>query len=611
MRGLLPGVAALLVLGACAPRADGVRVVGQLVFEEDTGCSTALDTQEMSWSECHQFKRRLDPSIGAIVTGNSMFAGALRGLGATIVLDFWSTPVTGGELVLCDSETIQTDLHGRFETRLKPCEGLGTDYIVTGQAYLQFTFAQASGDRYGVVRGVWREDRALDLFEDRFGPEIDQAHAYTRDGKRFAIPRFVFVQYGALSSLDAVGSSTEIINLGRRRLLDTPAEDPFDYLSLMLSGWQSVLELHQRIRNRAGDADEYYDNMFSSFSDPGWDNTYRVSFDDTWARAGKARMSLFRPDRDRFEEDGDAWDIAWLISSVATLSHEIGHSLHAGYAGSSFISSYSWSSSYMNADGDFYDSGHSGSQYQEVGVAMAEGLASAMGQHLQNDCARWKSNRWFKGGVGTFANNMWNLDASCDDDEDEPECSYHRFRYHMTERGVVEDDSEWDLRKDLALGVTADAVAAGHKRVTSNSETRIAQFGCDLLDNDPDVNHATGKVGGQSYMSDFTYRIGQAFDRDRYAAVAGIATYDADPTFESVHLQWSTFLTNLEEYCKPECTATFPGGKDWGTDYNEKRLSTLQSPIGAHRFLTGLEDDGYISRLQSRELLKSNLMEEL
>jgi hypothetical protein len=580
------------------------QVVGRLSYGDPSGCSGAVWSQNVSWRDCHAFKRHFEPRNGSAIRSDEVRADALRPLPVTLELSHYRKDAAGNLLELCDRATIQTDLDGAFNTSLARCPVEGEPSVVTARAVLQYGFTQASGGKTGTVRAVWREDQADELFDgtsgevrSRFSFGVEREENGSNVTHRYALP-----EVGFTAELDG-GWNDEELNLGNRVFLSDANDDSFNYMRQVLSAWGSMIELHDRIRRAYNDSDAYYNGMFVTEAASGWTNAYTIWFDNTWAYGWRGGIALYRPDRDALEEAGGVTGgIAYVLSSVGTLAHEIGHSAHGAFAGQSFTADYGFANPLRRANGENYDSGHGVGQYQEMGTSMTEGLASSMGQFLVNGCEGFVPRYRPLGGASPFSTNMWSGNTGCDATDG---CSSHHFRYHMWKRGVEEGSKDWDERLMGLQALTFTATVYGQGRVVSNDEGRFSEFGCDLLDSDRNVDHARGRFEGLMYMPDFTFLVAEVLD-GRLSATLPSARYGADGAGDEVQLTLPQLLDGMARFC-PDC-GTLPW--QFGEDYNRRRVSALQGELSPQALGRFLVSEGRITDAQLRNLLASNFMED-
>jgi hypothetical protein len=141
--------------------------------------------------------------------------------------------------------------------------------------------------------------------------------------------------------------------------------------------------------------------------------------------------------------------------------------------------------------------------------------------------------------------------------------------------------------------------------VTSNSESRFGEFGCDLLDTDTDVSHAAGRVASRAYLSNFTYQVAQYLDGSTEAVLT--SRYDdADAAPEDVAITLPQLLDAMANFCGVGgCVVP----SSYGADYNSQRLKAAGGTLSPQAMGLYLERRGLLSRPQLINLLKTNFME--
>jgi hypothetical protein len=422
------------------------------------------------------------------------------------------------------------------------------------------------------------------------------------------------------------------VNLGTQVFLGRSDDDPFDYVRQVLSAFATVVELHHRLEDEVSEGDpydeSYYDAMFAMHADSDLDEVFAIRLDATWALGGRAGISLYHPDAGAFSDAGGSADWSWLLSGTSVLAHEVGHAIHAGFAPSSsgqfdygFSGCPNSAPCLQRPDGTSYGWGHGANGYQELGVSFNEGLASTIGQYLLNGCENWGGKARPVGGMDPFVaspldpslprdtwGNQWSGDDACDASDG---CGFHGVRHQLaTLRGIEEGSPEWQARVGQLVDISSTAAAIGHRFVTSNSEGRLAEFGCDLLDGNTDVSHATGQVGGSQYLEDFTFLVGVTLDGRIFNPPYYVRSYGSDPVSEDVQLTFEQFLESMEGVCTDRwatcgVTPTAPGPA-----YTTRRLSTFTGDKSAHGMLEYIEDRGWATHAETSALLRSNFMED-
>jgi len=347
----------------------------------------------------------------------------------------------------------------------------------------------------------------------------------------------------------------------------------------------------------------------------GWGKSYGIYFDSTWAFGGRGWMAVIRPDVEKFREDGNgdgnpdgSWGTAWLLSDTSVLSHEFGHSMQGAYGVRGFGADYDFAGKMMKPTGEEYDWGHGGWQHAEMGTAMNEGIANTYGQYLLNRCNTWDSAvRPVAVSIPPFNGGIWSQSTSCDSVD---ACGYHHTRWHLRgQRGFGESSTAFTARSTrIANLITAMGATSGATRVISNNEQRVGEFGCDLLDSDSSVTHASAVTTGFNYISDFTYWVTEYLDGNT-APTPVARNYSGAARAETVQLSLAQLLESYGNFCA-DCDASFPGSRAWGSTYNTKRLS-INGSISPQAMGRYMEGRGWINRSDLNNVLRTNFMEEV
>ena len=601
----------LLIAGAASGCISHVRIAGRLAFAESDGCAPSYDGQVVPWSDCHAFKRHFAATTGAPVTANNSVAGTLRPLSVSIDLTYLQIDDAGKVKKQCGRGTYRADRDGYFSAYLPACGGGKTR--VVGRPFLrQSSWQIEDGAPFspGFIRAVWRESEAIELFPGLSSAGIapGQVHAYetTEEGKkvRYAIPSLGFqFDPGAEPSTD---NRTPAVPIGTQVFLSKATDDQYGYLRQVLSAFQTMVELHARLKSQLRADPVKYDRMFAPMTQ--FENgspTYLINFGIEWATGGAGGINLYRPHKERFKNAGglDA-KVLNLLSDTGTLAHEFGHSIHHALAASSTTKDDDFGIRMTRADGSDASWGHFPAQLQENGFAFVEGVASSLGQFFLNGCNGAPPALRPQGGSNPFAGVQFSGDASCDATDP---CPYRYLRAELRRRGVSDENSDaWKTRIAGLRTLATTAINAGHGNIVYNDEWRWAEFGCDVLDNDADVTHAAATTGA-SYIADFTQAASEVLDGR--SANARTARFPATPALpEDVRVTLPRFITAIAEFC-PQCKE-LPAGPG-GADYNRLRLSAsggVQSPQAFGRHLEAMQ---LITHAQLRNLLRTNFMDDV
>lgn len=615
-------IVAVAFAGAgCVPH---VRIAGRLAFGEDDGCASSYNGQVVSWTECHAFKRHFNRTTGAPVTQNARVADTLRPLSVSLDITYSQVNVDGTTRQ-CARGVYRADRDGYFNAYMPACGG-GRTRIVARPFLQQAAWQIEDGAPIdlGFIRGVWRESEALEVFPDlaNTGTAPGQSYAYEAQepdakGKvravRYAIPSLGF-RFEVAAEPDTK-SQVGVIPVGTHVFLTNPKDDRFGYLRQVLSAFQTMVELHARLKRqlrpplpRPDGKDRTYDRMFRpmpEFKDGETYSTYLVAFNDGWAHGGANFISVYRPDLAQFQQPNGMAGVIRLLSSTGTLAHEFGHSIHGALASGTMRMDGEFGVRMLRPDGSEARWGHFPGQFQENGFAFTEGVASSLGQFFLNGCNGSLIRP--QGGVTVFAANPWSGNNACDGATGLQMCPFHYVRAELNRRGVTDETGQtWKDRTAALRALTATAVAAAHGNFVYNDEWRWAEFGCDILDTNSDVAHAA-VTNDARYVRNFTQAVGEVLDgRDANAQTARFPAAAAAP--EDVEVPLPQFIAAMAAFC-PSCES-LPAGPG-GADYNRTRLSAtdgVQSPQAFGRYL---ESQNLITRAQLQNLLRTNLMDEL
>jgi hypothetical protein len=608
--------------------------VGRLSFAEDWGCTSPIAVHQVSWQDCHAFKRHFDPATGGPIAINGERQGALRPLTATLKLSYFElldrTPAGAGDPAgnkrLCFETTIQTRADGTFRVLTSGCQSAGTPILIVGEALLAWRLREPDGNREGWIRAVWERSAALDLFPDLGGdptsPGIRDGTLYkTSDGKTYAVPRLVFAFLVPGGEPARRQNRNVAVNIGNQVFLADPAIDEFSYMRQVLSAYRTMIELFIRLRDADRGNSAFIDQMFVK-GQPVSGTNYTIQLDTEWAFGSRGGIQLYRPNRAVFEAEGTSLNARHLLSDTSVISHEFGHSIHGGMAPVSFHSDYSFANPLRrpfdasDTRPRDYDWGHGSSQYQEMGTAYTEGVASAVGQFLLNRCEGANPGGRPGGGADPFPANMWLPDTSCDSSDG---CAYHHVRWHLNRRGLTETTPDWNARVDALNAMNFVAFINGMRFVTSNSEERYAGFVCDLLDTDTDVSYAPDRiVTGQQYIPDYTAKVAQILDGVTLTSPYGITGYASGVMPETVTVSFQDLVRAMAGFCAA-CPGGLPGNGNWAgnisrTNYIRSRLSALDGDLSpqamARYLLTGPNIQSRPALNAMQNLLRANFMED-
>jgi hypothetical protein len=609
---------------ACDPTATDpaeINYIARIMYPDDGDCKSAVGSQAINWTQCHQFRHDMD-NHGVPITA-TYGAYGYRPIRAFVNLRYLRYNLSGAAVV-CDERTVQTDLEGNLRVPLEPCGGTGTGpRAVVGRVYLQYAIMSADHAKRGYVRTLWEHDRADDIFPLTGDDVVQDGHGFgvrQEDGSRinYSVPELVFKT--DLTGAETVGTleTPAIINGGTQIFLRNAesGSDEFGYMRQVLSAHNTIVELQERLRANyaaAGREAEYFDKVY--FSDARYASLmhYNVWLNANWAFGFRGGISLYRPDLAVFSEDGNedgnpdgarVFGISRLLSHTDMLSHEFGHSVHAGLAGGSWNSDYRFANPMKTLSAVDYDWGHGGSQLQEMGAAFGEGIANTFGQFMMNQCNGSVASRRPQTNVEPWNAGMWSGNVSCDTN-DQNACSAHHIRYHLMLRGLENGGTVYNQRLALLQALAAAGTSGGrHSAVTSNNEFRYGEFGCDLLDTDSDVTHA-GASQGATYFTDYTYIVNRIFNG--YDETPVIGTYAATLAPESVQITIQQLFDAAGAFCPTCSTLTTDLTSDAYASTRVKAIGgSQQSPQSLSAYIVS---QGWATDAQMRNLLQSNYME--
>jgi hypothetical protein len=577
---------------------DLVPVNGRIVFPDDAGCGSASPARQITWTECHKFKSRID-SAGKPVTTNAYVADTNRPLPATLVLSYRAY-FGGAPLYTCDVTSVQTNADGTFSTSLLTCpppsptEVAPDEYRVIVTAFLQYQVIGASGSTgadAGYIRGYWKNTDMAALFAKFIvltPLDVINWLTYTdpTSGDKFSMPALRF----------EVTVDTGPFALGTRVVAGT-AGGSYNYVRNLLSAYATMVQLHRNLRTELSDSSRYL-KMFIDTHPSGLPRSYVIAFADTWAYGGAGSISLLKPTTDLNPSN------VRLLSDTGTLSHELGHSIHGSLAGSSFRSDYNFANPLMRSDGKKYDWGHGFDQYQEMGTAFVEGIASSLGQYLLNGCGNSIGTMRGVGGAGggvAFLTNLWSA-VGTDSADGEP---LHHTRWQLRGvRSLGEPSAAFTTRRDAGRALARNAWLEGHRLTTSNNEARWAEFGCDLMDGDSSVDYVK-TLAPSAYVDDFSALVWETHQGDNDGGTYTVVDYVA-PKGEKVNLALRQVVNAMDGFC-PTCpTMTTDQTK---AAYKKDRLAAstaLQSPS---RFAQYFIDLKVATAEKMRDVLRANFME--
>jgi len=567
-------------------------IAGRVAFDEPRGCTSPVFSQQVSWSDCHSFKRHFD-AAGNAITGAAQPAQMLRPLAGTVEVRYsvkWPMPGFIGS-ISCGSATVQTDAAGYFLAVVNACNKPG----LTGVAKVTYTPVYKVPGSTGTIRTIWPVNDAKSVVpSDQVGSAFwTYTDPNTNVSTSYSLPTLSFSKDLGAEPQTSDTSVAHSLSAGTAVLLPAAAGDTLNYTRQALAAHENLVELHLRLQAALKGSSLDYNKMFVSTP---WASSYTIYLNATWAFGGLGGISLLHP-------YADAVNHLNLLSDTAVDSHEFSHSVHSAFAATTLQYDYDFANKLTRANGQEYDWGHAGGQYQELGVGLTEGFASGFGQSLLNTCGGWIAGARPMGGADPFDQNMWNGVKTCDANDG---CNFHHFRWQMVKRGVSEGSSTWSKRLTALQQLSQQLTTAGHRRVTSNSEDRVAELFCDLLDKSSDVSHAP--AAGQFYWPSFTGTVGSILDGayDNLLAVFIVSKQFSASGAENVSLSAPTLISSLGSFCPNGCQQTWT----YGSAYTKDHLSTATGKLAPQRLLRHLVDTGKLTQADGANLLRTNWMED-
>jgi len=565
-----------------------IPVTGRLVFPDDLGCGSPAPAHQVSWADCHAFKRHQDIA-GTPITVDSYVADVYRPLPATLLLSL-SRPA---EIfaTTCDMTAVQTNPDGTFNALLAPCPGGDPNDAYELQAYvfLQYQIAGVPGAELagtGYVRAFWRDIDSNRLL----GTSAVSLPAFTRppqDGS----PAVLYTMPG-VRLIEPRRPLPARYDLGPL-VLGARGGNALNYLRQVFSAFATMVELHRRAQAELEPS--RYLQLFANPHESGRPRTYSVHFDNVWANSSAGGIALLRPG-----SWGDGSNTS-LLSDVDTLGHEFGHSLHGSLARSSLQFDFQFANLMTRPNGTPYDWGHGFGQYQEMGVALVEGIASSLGQYLVDRCHNTLGDLKSGGVASPFSGNMWSQTG----DDSQDGSPTHHTRYQLrTVRGLSESSPDYANRANALHALSVRAVGLGHGFIGSNNEFRFAEMGCDLLDEDQSVTY-TQRFAGAPYLDDYVSEVFKALSGTSGGETFRTALYQA-PAAETAQINFQSLLDTLASFC--DRCGSLPQNQIESA-YRTERLSAFSARQAPVRLLESLINRGLLRERQALEVLRSNFME--
>jgi len=630
-----------------------IHLSGRLAFPDAEPCRPPLsEAQAEDWEACHRFKRNFQPSTGSYfvdpATGTpsrrllptQLHPEALRPLQGRLTLHV----IRGdGSRQECGALTVPTTADGTYDAFVPSC-GEGVPVLVRGELSLEAQVRTSNGDGPGTIRAVWDAASVATVAQVGVSSEVGVATGLgqsfqTTDSagtrQTLSIPLLQFEKRPLVQAADAAFPTVPVAQLGTHVFGISANQDAFGYVKAVLSAYASLVEVQQRFagfysqnlgQSTASDSStRYFQAMFPDHAVSSWKRTYLVSFTADLPSGGRGGMNLLRPNLNRYLSEGSNLYSRTIADSRA-VQHEFGHSVHAALAPNSFGHvDYRFANPMERptnintgaSSSAIYDFGHSGLQYQEMGTAFTEGFASGLGQFLFNECRAWNPMKRVSGGVarGLFNANQWAADFSCDRDGND--CNAHHVRYQLKQtQGLAEGSSRYNSRVAGLQALTSQGTSLNQSGILSNSESRYAEYFCDLLDSDSDTSFS--QPSGMRYIQDFTAEAARILG-GLPRSYANPRTYVGNPEPETIQISVVGLLETLNSLC-PGATCDFRSVPNIaaavrnGTyrDYVTRRISVEGSPLSPQNLGRKLIERRLVRDTHElNNLLKSLWMEEL
>lgn len=611
-------VAAGLEASASAAPATTIpsfQVTGRVAVNEphscDGGAGDLTQNINLSWTECHAVKHHMD-AAGRPITVNAFEPSALRPLSVTVEVEVWCLYGGGtyGDPSPRATVRVQTDSVGRFRAPI-PRTGCGlstpADSVAIRTSALLQVEMSAQNTPVGTIRAIW--DKALGQTVYSSVRSASEPALYSNDGKDWVIPRL------ELQTTTRTLPMPRTLNLGNQTFFDGAAPYYYDYLRGALGTWQTVVALHTKLQRTLSDGGfgSEYARIFITDPSRLCSSCYTLYFTLT-SSGGKGGSGGFSIDQPVVSPSAGVYG---GLVSVGLPAHELGHSMHATLASGSFTAADDTMSVTRTVQGvieGFHTTYVSTGtlQQQEMMLALTEGFADAMGAYFVDGC-KMADRAW---GDPDPQRAMWNPPAFASCDGLDPNCPYGAFRFQMIERGIAEGSPTWMNRLAALSALTQAAEAAGAINVISNSELKLRNFFCDLLDADASVGFAAGQIAGKTYVSDLTWQAAERLDGRTPDLV--FKTYAADPPPENVQLSLGELLTAMDAFVPdlhspsppippPLWMAPFVDGANQLYDDTRMSVHGQISPQALGRYLVNRGD---LSLDQLNEILRANRMDE-
>jgi len=558
-------------------------VQGRISFPSHGSCNFQ-ELTETSWADCYAFKNRFDPATGQPILSNVDTLNALRGLAATAEISF---AYSQHPEWICPKVIFQTNMDGTF-TAPPPqsCGNIPPD-LVSLRVQLIYNMKGVADEILGQIRGVWPKAQIIPIYQAKFGPTV-----YTYDQE------YLYGTFNANIPFGLGQINSNVLKLGNITLPFAGAPNSsVSWLDYSLESWQDVVRLHERLRDtlvNAGMTDDYK-KMFITKPATNCTQCYTIDFAASYGSYGKqGMMTLHNP------EANLVWSHDGLVSPYG---HEFGHSIHESLAPASFFGNNQFAGGNIDSQNQSTVYLHNNAQFEDMQEAFLEGIASALGQHLVDQSKGDWTNKLVNNYLPPYINdfNSWDIDSSCDLSA---QCNYHRFRWHMTKRGITEGSSAWNARLNALKTFAAVPGTTNADFSTSNQEARFTLFARDLLASNADIGHNGGIRAGFGFIDDYLYTIGKILDGQSYTTTYQQYQQDVQP--KNFQVSFVQLLKAMQNFC-PNCGSLPPIG-DFSYPYQNLSIHAQASPQSLGLYMV---QQGWLTQDQLNNVLRANYMQEI
>jgi hypothetical protein len=636
-RGSTVGYAFVAYTGSCNPNATTVpsfSVTGSVAVNEPASCdgggnSGDLTTnQDLSWAACHALKEHVDAN-GKQITANAFVSPAFTPVPATIRVQlscYYANGVSDFPPKIYEAQTSSSGAFTvavpEFACAAPAAQGVG----VIVSAALVHDIDDKRGHRIGTVRALWDQDLAKTVYNSILSStepplfmtdaSMNPTTVATPGGHNWVIPRLV------LSSNPLSFPVPTTVALGPQNFFASAAPTFYDYVRGMLQAFHTAVGLHRKLQTLLPPAT--YAQMFlqPALDNPSYDAaavcdhcyTLLLGAPSGTDSGGYRSFTMSEP---QVFSGAEASIFYGTMVSWGLPGHEFGHTLAATLASNTFPIQDNTMQVTLSPQG-VEDGSHrpfafgSTIQQQEMGQAMVEGIADAMGSFFLSDCNLSSLQNRMLGDLNPL-DNMWDPQNFTWCDTLGEGCPYGAFRFQMQQRNIAENSDVWNQRLSRLTSLAQQASSLGENMVTSNNEIKYRNLFCDLLVR-PNVSFAAGLVGGKSYVADYTWQAAEILDGRTPPAV--IKSYAADPTTPTTTIGMATLFAALDAFVPAPgglpLPLWIPGTITDGANqaYNGARLS-VNGALSPQAFGLYLVNHGSLSKAQLNNLLRLNLMDEV